>query len=121
MIREKPQCRSGIDRLKVSPDLKIFPCDAFKHISPKKVGVDSEYSNLKEYSLLECWKKSPYLGVVREYLTTDFAVECKNCKKLKTCHSGCMAQKFYAYGELRKCSDPMCLLGNSCVSEGQMT
>jgi radical SAM protein with 4Fe4S-binding SPASM domain len=112
MLQEKPQCRSGIDRMTVGPDLRIFPCDAFKHISPKEIGASSEYSNLRECSLPECWEKSPYLGVVRKYLTTDFAIECKTCQKLEACHSGCMAQKFYACGELRKCPDPLCLFGH---------
>jgi len=112
MLREKPQCHSGIDRMTVGPDLRIFPCDAFKHISPENIDASSEYSNLSKYSLLECWEKSPYLSAVREYLTTDFAIECKTCQKLETCHSGCLAQKFYWYGELRKCPDPMCLFRN---------
>lgn len=109
MLREKPQCHSGIDRLTVGPDLRIFPCDAFKHISPENLGTSTEYSNLSYYSLPECWEKSAYLGAVREYLTTDFPSDCKTCQKLEACHSGCMAQKFYAHGELRKCRDPLCL------------
>ncbi len=111
MLREKPQCRSGIDRITVGPDLRIFPCDAFKHILPEEIGVSSKFSNLSEHSLQESWEKSPYLKKVREYLTTDIATECKNCEKYRACLSGCVAQKFYAYNELRKCPDPMCLLG----------
>ena len=110
MLQEKPRCWTGIDRLTVGPDLRIFPCDAFKHISPEEIGASSKYSNLSKYSLLECWKKSPYLDAVRKYLATDFAIECKACQKLEDCHSGCMAQKFYAFGELRKCPDPSCLV-----------
>jgi radical SAM protein with 4Fe4S-binding SPASM domain len=110
MLRDKPQCRSGIDRLTIGPDLRIFPCDAFKHISPENIGVGPEYSRIgKKHSLPECWAKSPYLGAVRKYLTTEFAAECKICEKLENCKSGCMAQKFYAHGELSKCPDPMCL------------
>lgn len=110
MLRERPQCCAGIDRLTIGPDLKIFPCDAFKHISPDNVGVSSEFSNLNYHSLAECWEKSPYLDVVRKYLMTDFAPKCSTCTKLEDCSSGCMAQKFYAFGELKKCPDPMCLL-----------
>lgn len=111
MLREKPQCCSGIDRLTIGPDLRIFPCDAFKHISPPVIGASSDYSNLTNHSLAECWEKSPYLEVVRKYLMTPFAPECSICIKLEDCLSGCMAQKFYAFGELKKCPDPMCLLG----------
>lgn len=110
MLREHPECCSGIDRLTIGPDLCIFPCDAFKHISPEKIGVGSEYSNLHDGSLAECWERSPYLQTIRQYLTTDFAQQCSACEALDHCLSGCMAQKFYACGELRKCPDPMCLM-----------
>lgn len=109
MLRDNPRCHSGIDRMTVGPDFRIFPCDAFKHISPEEIGVISEYSDLKQYSLSECWEKSPYLGAVRKLLTTEFSNECKICPKLGSCNSGCMAQKFYTYGDLRKCPDPLCL------------
>ena len=112
MLRERPQCCSGIDRLTIGPDLRIFPCDAFKHIHPADIGASSDFSCLHANSLFECWEKSPYLGVVRKYLTSDFAPECSVCQKLENCMSGCMAQKFYAYGELKKCPDPMCLFGD---------
>jgi len=110
MLRKNPKCRAGSDRMTISPDYCIFPCDAFKHISPDDIGERSELSNLKNHSLKECWIKSPYFNAVREYLVADFAEECKSCNKLKECNSGCMAQKFYAYGELLKCPDPMCLV-----------
>ncbi|MFH1975318.1 MAG: radical SAM protein [Pseudomonadota bacterium] len=113
MLRDKPQCRSGVDRLTVGPDLRIFPCDAFKHIPPKSLCVGEEFSNLSKNELQECWDRSPYLGIVRKYLSTDFSDTCKMCHKLKECLSGCMAQKFYAWGELRKSPDPMCLLSSS--------
>jgi pyrroloquinoline quinone biosynthesis protein E len=113
MLRDRPQCCSAIDRLTIGPELRIFPCDAFKHISPEDIGVNPEFSKLSNSSLLECWEKSEYLGVVREYLTTDFANTCQACRKLDSCVSGCMAQKYYEYGDLRKGPDPMCLLGNA--------
>lgn len=110
MLCEEPQCRSGIDRITVGPDLRIFPCDAFKHISPEEIGQPSDFSNLRDHSLKECWEKSYYLSAIRQYLTTDLPNECNECQKLEACRSGCMAQKFYAYGNLLKVPDPMCLL-----------
>lgn len=109
MLRNKPQCCSGIDRLTIGPDLTIFPCDAFKHIPPEEVGATLEYSNLNDHSLSECWEKSTFLGAIRNHLATDFAIECKECNSLAKCLSGCMAQKYYKYGKLYKCTDPMCL------------
>ncbi|CAB1059156.1 hypothetical protein D1BOALGB6SA_3914 [Olavius sp. associated proteobacterium Delta 1] len=112
MLQKNPQCRSGIDRMTIGPDFRIFPCDAFKHISPKDIGVSPDFSNIREHSLRECWEKSPYLQAVRNHLTTGIGSECKACRKLEHCLSGCLAQKIYAWGELRKCRDPMCLLKN---------
>jgi pyrroloquinoline quinone biosynthesis protein E len=108
-MRENPECCSGIDRLTISPDLRISPCDAFKQISSTMIGVSEEYSSLADYSLSACWETSPYLRKIREYLTTPFAEECGRCNMLKKCLSGCLAQKFYAYGKLAKQRDPMCL------------
>jgi radical SAM protein with 4Fe4S-binding SPASM domain len=110
MLNKKPQCCAGIDRITIGPDLRIFPCDAFKHITPDDIGASSDYSSLRDHSLAECWENSSYLGAVRKYLMSDFASECSACKKLVDCRSGCMSQKFYACGELKKTADPMCLL-----------
>lgn len=112
LLRKRQPCKAGINRLTVGPDLSLFPCDAFKHISPEDIGVSSDFSNLREYSLRKCWEKSPYLRTVRNHSTTSIATECKSCRKLESCLSGCIAQKFYTWGELRKRPDPMCLLGH---------
>jgi radical SAM protein with 4Fe4S-binding SPASM domain len=95
----------------IGPDYRIFPCDAFKHISPEEIGTSRGYSNIKKHSLMECWERSPYLTTVREYLMTDLGDECNACPVFSKCKSGCMAQKFYAYGGLIKKPDPMCLNG----------
>lgn len=108
-IRKEPECCAGIDRLTISPDLTISPCDAFKQISPSMINVSDEYSSLAKYTLSDCWDNSPYLRLIREYLTTPFAEECHKCEMLKKCLSGCVAQKFHAYGSLAKRRDPMCL------------
>lgn len=109
MLSDRPKCCAGIDRLTVGPDLRIYPCDAFKHISAEAVGEDAVFSSLASWTLAECWDKSPYLLSVRRYLTTPFASRCSACEVLEDCLSGCMAQKFHAHGTLVKCPDPMCL------------
>jgi len=108
-VRKSPKCCAGIDRLTISPDMKISPCDAFKQISCTMLGVSDEYSSLNGYSLSDCWEKSPFLNKIREYLTTPFAEECGRCNMLEKCLSGCLAQKFHTYGALVKRRDPMCL------------
>lgn len=108
-LKSNPECCAGIDRLTISPELKISPCDAFKQITPAMIGVSNSYSSLADESLAECWGKSTYLQKVREYLTTPFAKVCDGCNSLENCLSGCVAQKYYAYGDLVKRPDPMCL------------
>lgn len=109
MLNANPECCAGIDRLTVSPDLRIAPCDAFKQITPQMVGIANDFSCLGQNSLGDCWAKSPYLGKIREFLTTPFADECLSCRVLNNCLSGCVAQKFHFYGMLAKLPDPMCL------------
>ncbi len=109
MLNENPKCFSGINRLTIGPDLRIFPCDAFKHITPEMLDCDKEYSDLNMHSLAECWNKSSYLQKVREYIETPIGEVCSICNDRTKCQSGCMAQKFYAYGSLRKVPDPLCL------------
>ncbi len=113
MLRDRPHCCSGIDRLTVSPELKIFPCDAFKQITPEALGVSRDYSSLHDDSISDCWQHSPYLAKVREYLMTPFAAECDVCTVLEKCLSGCMAQKFHKHGQLVKSPDPMCLMATT--------
>lgn len=116
MLKDKPQCNSGVDRLTIGPDLRIFPCDAFKQLPPFVLGITDLYSNLSDNTLADCWEKSPYLNSVREYLISDFASECASCISLEKCHSGCVAQKIHASGSMSKLPDPMCLLGKGVAS-----
>lgn len=109
MLNNQPKCCSAIDRLIVGPDLRIYPCDAFKQIEAEELVGTKEYSCLDDYSLRDCWEKSPYLAAIREYLTTPFAPPCDTCSALDRCLSGCLAQKVVAHGTLDERADPMCL------------
>lgn len=109
MLNEKPGCWAAIDRLIVGPDLRVYPCDAFKRIdSQELVGTDG-WSNLRASSLEDCWNKSPYLEAIRTHLTTDFQHPCASCEFLEKCLSGCLAQKAVIEGCLKKRPDPDCL------------
>jgi radical SAM protein with 4Fe4S-binding SPASM domain len=110
MLNDQPKCSSAIDRLIIGPDLRIFPCDAFKQIKAEEVVGTIEFSQIKGVGLGECWESSPFLEAVREYLTTDFAEPCASCDALENCLSGCLAQKVIANGNFEKRPDPMCLL-----------
>ncbi len=110
MLSDQPQCKSGIDRITVLPDLRIIPCDAFKQIAAGDIVGNDAFSSLESANLHDCWTQSTYLGAVRHYLTTTFPVACESCENLRKCHSGCLAQKFLANGNLKKSRDPDCLL-----------
>jgi len=109
-INPKSECCSGIDRMTVGPDLRIYPCDAFKQIKAEVLVGTLDYSTLQGNSLSDCWNKSRFFQFVREYLTTPFAEPCASCVSLRTCLSGCLAQKAIRHGSLEKRPDPSCLL-----------
>jgi radical SAM protein with 4Fe4S-binding SPASM domain len=109
MLNATPACCAAIDRLIIGPDLRLYPCDAFKRIGASELVKTDRWSCLTGASLPECWEKSPYLEVVRAYLTTDFKDPCESCGLLKKCLSGCLAQKAITYNSLDKKPDPDCL------------
>ncbi|MFC1675919.1 radical SAM protein [Planctomycetota bacterium] len=110
MVNNVPKCCAGIDRLTISPDLYIYPCDAFKQIKPIKIVGTNEFSRLDKWSLKECWVNSPYLKAIRQHLSSPFETPCIDCKYLKRCLSGCLAQKYLKNDNLEKRRDPDCLI-----------
>jgi radical SAM protein with 4Fe4S-binding SPASM domain len=109
MLNDTPACWAAIDRLIISPDMRLYPCDAFKRISASDLVHTEDRSCLANASLSECWRDSPYLEAVRRYLTSGFEPPCGSCEFLERCASGCLAQKVIAYGNLNKKPDPDCL------------
>jgi radical SAM protein with 4Fe4S-binding SPASM domain len=109
MVDENPKCCAAIDRLIVGPDMRLYPCDAFKQVKAEQIVGTIDFSCARTTSLGECWEKSPFFEAVREYLTTPFASECASCHELERCLSGCLAQKVIAAGDMEKRPDPGCL------------
>jgi radical SAM protein with 4Fe4S-binding SPASM domain len=109
LLNENPKCTSGFDKIIVDPESNIYPCDAFKQIKAKELVGNDAYSNLKLYSLKDCWFLSPFLKAVREYLSTPFEEPCVNCRFLRKCLSGCLAQKVIQNASLKKSKDPSCI------------
>lgn len=112
MINQKPKCNAGIDRLTITPDLFIYPCDAFKQVKAEELVGTSKCSSLDKWSLCDCWNKSPYLNKIRLYHQNSFKEPCNSCSNIESCFSGCIAQKYLAHGKLEKGPDPMCLRMN---------
>lgn len=110
-LNNDPKCMAAQDRLIVTPDLNIYPCDAFKQIPSETFFLNDEYSNLSKHSIKECWNQSKYFDIVRNAIIDNLSEPCKYCKSYKECLSGCLAQKFLLYSSLIKNPDPACLLG----------
>lgn len=114
LINEDPKCMAAKDRMIISPDLDVFPCDAFKQITAEQITTPVKFSNLGEATLQECWDNSSYFREVRKALSEITEPPCVSCGANKKCLSGCLAQKFLEYNTLYKNPDPACLLGGDC-------
>ncbi len=115
MLNENPKCFSGIDRLTIGPDLRIFPCDAFKQFKTR-----DDFGNIFYHSLSEVWEKSYLLNEVRNIRESRLASSCASCPLYAQCNSGCLAQKAIAAGKLIDGKDPECLLNGVEMRCGQV-
>lgn len=109
-LNEKPKCLAAQDRLIISPDLRLYPCDAFKQIKYEEIDYLDKYAILENATLKDCWNKSSYLNRVREAVAADCSDSCSECKSYEKCNSGCLAQKYIYYKSLEKNPDPACLM-----------
>lgn len=108
LLNNMPECKAALDRLIITPDLKIHPCDAFKQIKAIEIVGTDDFSSLENYSLEDCWKHSPYLNKIRDINNKEMGEPCCLCDSLSKCNSGCMAQKYLEYKELTNKPDPSC-------------
>ena len=58
MLNDSPACFAAIDRLIIGPDLRLYPCDAFKRIGAVEIVKTEEWSCLADTSLPDCWSIS---------------------------------------------------------------
>lgn len=108
LLNENPKCMAAQDRLIISPDLKIYPCDAFKQISSMDIVNTRRYSSVDDNSLSDCWKESPYFNEIRKAILAPPEGQCKNCQLFSKCMSGCLAQKYIVTHSLTPQKDPAC-------------
>lgn len=109
LVNDNPKCMAAKDRLIIAPDLRIYPCDAFKQIEAERIVAVPYACSLKDCSLSECWEKSTYLNTVRKFLAQEPNETCKLCSQYSQCLSGCLAQKFLENETLESRRDPACL------------
>lgn len=101
-VNEKPECKAALDRLIVSPDLNVSPCDAFKQVDASDIAGTTADSNLATKTLEECWTGSPYLNRVRSVLSSPPEGPCATCGSVTRCETGCLAQKYIVDGVLAR-------------------
>ena len=110
LINNQPECTSGINKLVIAPDLRIYPCDAFKQIKGDKIFGYDEFSSLNNHTLEDCWKNSVYLNGIRKILNLKYQEPCLSCPEINLCRSGCVAQKIMCDYSLNQITDPSCLI-----------
>lgn len=108
LLNEEPKCMAAQDRMIISPDLKVYPCDAFKQISSMDVVHNETYSSVDDNPLAICWTKSPYFDAVRKAIHILPEGQCKTCPVFSKCLSGCLAQKYIVDHSLNPQRDPAC-------------
>jgi radical SAM protein with 4Fe4S-binding SPASM domain len=112
-LNPEPKCMAAIDRLTISPNLDVHPCDAFKQIGALKLVGTNDRSNLSATSLADCWENSPYLNIIRGIRHQPIEEPCLSCQQWARCTGGCVAQKIIESGLIHRGADPICLLQNN--------
>lgn len=110
-LNDNPMCMAAQDRMIVAPNLRVYPCDAFKQVEFEEISPNDHYSIIENETLEECWEKSAYFNKIREKQSTLPSRPCLNCDKYNNCKSGCLAQKYLFYGNLDQNPDPICIRG----------
>lgn len=109
LLNKKPECYAAINRMIITPDLRVYPCDAFKNILAEDIVGTLNFSILNNNTLKDCWNNSSYLNKIRAELVQPVEEPCNNCNSYDLCKSGCLAQKFIHYNKLNNVQDPACL------------
>lgn len=109
-VNPDPVCPAAQDRIVVGPDLRIYPCDAFKQAQAEELVGSVAKSSLDAASLGECWQESPFLNAVREVLSQLPVEPCLSCDTHALCQSGCLAQRVIAVGAIECGPDPGCVI-----------
>lgn len=102
-IEEASECSAGKDKILISPDGYVHPCEAFKYAS--------SFSNINTDSLANIWSKDSTLNQIR-LLDISQISECSSCGNLNVCHGGCPGQRYLEYNTFKRGPDPICLIGN---------
>ena len=92
-------CSAGEDKILISPNGDIHPCEAFKY--------DEADSNVLEDDLINIWNNDKRLNKVRDLKLNQIEF-CKKCEKVEICRAGCPGQRKYANKNMWDGPDPGC-------------
>lgn len=102
-IEEAGECSAGKDKILISPDGSVHPCEAFK--------FSSSHSNINTQSLSHIWSEDSMLNQIR-LLDISQINKCNDCGNLYVCHGGCPGQRYLEYGTIKCGPDPLCPISN---------
>lgn len=103
-IGKAGECSAGRDKILISSDGSVHPCEAFKFSCSR--------SNINKQSLVDIWSGDPMLNQIR-VLDIFQISECNKCGNIDVCHGGCPGQRYLKYDTIERGPDPICLISNA--------
>lgn len=100
-LNEASFCSAGVDKLLISPDGSVHPCEAFKF-------TDSN-SNIYKKNLREIWETDPWLNEIRNLNIQQISI-CNKCPNIHKCSGGCPGQRLLENKSLLTGPDPICMV-----------
>jgi radical SAM protein with 4Fe4S-binding SPASM domain len=92
-------CTAGVNKLLISAEGKVFPCEAFKFTAGlRQTFYGGDLANI--------WASDELLGAVRS-ARDNLPQECAGCGSAAHCHGGCPGQRLLQTGTLHL-PDPLC-------------
>ena len=91
MLSKQYKCTAGTDRITITYNGLVAPCEAFKFI----LNQYKDEIDIRKHKLSEIWGESSLFKEIRELhnISADIDSICYNCKELELCGGGCPAQK----------------------------
>lgn len=93
-------CNAAQNKLLISANGEIFPCEAFKHLKGHML-------NLFDHSIQFIWEQDLLLNQLRE-LSYKKIEGCKNCKLVSKCKGGCPGERMLFNGDIAKGPEVWC-------------
>jgi radical SAM protein with 4Fe4S-binding SPASM domain len=99
-IEEADNCSAAEDKILISPNGDVHPCEAFKS--------DQAVSNINQHDLYYIWQNDKRLNQLRELNKYQIS-NCNNCSQLEDCKGGCPGQRWLKHKDVLIGPDPGCI------------